>query len=514
MKLFYAMLGTETNTFSPMPTGLNVWRSTILVRSKETEGPMGRQRRQSLRPFLDRVAARGWEIEVGLQAFATPAGITPRPVYEGLRDELIGDLRAALPVDGVVLFLHGAMVAEGYDDCEGDVLARVRAVVGPDVPLGAELDLHCHLTADMLRYATALVGYKEYPHVDMIDRLVELFEIVADTAEGKVRPTMARFDCRMLGLFPTTSDPMKAMVQEMKELEGRHGVLNVWLCHGFPYADLPTIGMQAVAITDGDPVHAAQVAERVGRRVFSLRQRLRPPVLTIEQSLTRALQASRGPVTIADSSDNPGGGAPGDSTFFLQALLERGIADAALGPLYDPLAVAICHDAGVGATLQLRIGGKLGPSSGDPIDVTCTVIGLAEEVVQTVGTVGFSLGACAAVKVHTRTGTSQAPGTGIDVVLTEKRGQARTPEFFTALNIDAATKQILVVKSTQHFHAGFAPISSEVVYAAGAGALQEDVTAIPYTRVATHRYWPFVDDPFAEASLHSAVGPEETADAV
>jgi microcystin degradation protein MlrC len=500
MKLFYATLSTETNTFSPIPTGLNSWRSGTLMRSNESEGPTARRVRQTLRPLLDWAAARGWKIEVGLVANAEPAGIMPRSVYEELRDELIKDLRTSLPVDGVVLYPHGAMVAEGYDDCAGDLLTRSRAVVGSEVPIGAALDPHCHLTDDMLRNATVLVGFKEYPHIDAIDRILEAFELVAHTAEGKIRPAMARFECRMIESFPTTSEPMKSVVREMKELEGQSGVLNVWLCHGFPYSDVPTIGAQAVAITDGNPALAAQIAEQLGRRFFSLRKSLRRTPLSIDQSLTRAMGAERGPVTIADSADNPGGGAPGDSTFFLREMIKRGIEDAAVGPIYDPGAVSICHDAGVGGNLQLRIGGKLGPSSGNPIDVTCTVIGLANEVIQNYAGLRLSLGACAAVKVHLRSGNQGMASTGIDVVLAEKREQARTPELFTSLNIDAAAKKILVVKSTNHFHAGFAPISSEVLYSAGAGALQGDVTAIPYTRVATHRYWPFVDDPFAEDS--------------
>ena len=319
---------------------------------------------------------------MGLLANAAPGGVIPGPVYEGLRGELLADLRASLPVDGVVLYPHGAMVAEGYDDCAGDLLASVRQIVSPGVPVGAALGPHGNLTEDMLRHATVLVGFKECPPIDAIDRIREVFELMAETAEGKIRPTTARFECRMIEAFPTTSEPMKTVVREMRDLKSQTSVLNVWLCHGFPYVDVPTIGAQAVAITDGDASLAAQVAERVGRRLFSLRKRLRRSLLTIDQSLTQALRAERGPVTIADSADNLGGGAPGDSTFFLRKVIDSRIEGAALGTLYDPQAVSICHDAGLGSKLQLRIGAKLGPTSGDPIDVTCTVIGLADEVAQ------------------------------------------------------------------------------------------------------------------------------------
>ncbi len=491
-RVFFAMLGTETNTFSPIPTGMGIWRDTLLRRRREHPATVTRTQ-TVYGPLFRLLDQRGWELVPGLQAFATPGGKTPRVVYESLRDELLDDLSASGRIDAVMLFLHGAMVADGYDDCEGDLLRRVRARVGDRIPIGAELDLHCHVTDAMLTYADVLVGYKHYPHTDTYERLEDLFRIIADTTEGKVRPRMARAKCRMLGMFHTTRQPMSDFVDRLYAIEREPGVLNAWLAHGFPYGDVPDLGACAVVTTDGDANRAASLARDIRDAFFAIRERITPPLLTLDESLDAALAEPASPVTIADTADNTGGGAPGDSTFFLRAVLERGIGNVAIGPVYDPGAVAICHDAGPGAHLELRIGGKLGPESGEPVDCTCTVIDVAERVVQTLNGGPSNLGRSASVRIG-----SSAAG-AIEVTLTSKRVQAGSPELFTQLGIDPLTKRLLIVKSTQHFWAGFAPISSAVFYATGRGALQGRMQDIPYRRIRPGDYWPFTEQPVFEA---------------
>lgn len=501
-RMFLAMLSTETNTFSPIPTGLNVWRDMLLVRRSNPPDEDPHMLRMARELIGKRALEREWEIAEGLFAFAQPAGVTPRGVFEELRDELLADLEAAMPVDGVLLMLHGAMVAEGYDDCEGDLLRRARELVGPDVPVGAELDLHCHVSDEMLEQATVLVGYKEYPHVDMLKRMLELFTILADTAEGKVKPVMSTFKCRMTGLFPTTREPLRSFVDKLTELEDQEGVLNAWLGHGFPYGDVPDMGSNMVVVTDDDPVLGSKLAEEMGRKFFALREEVHVPTRTLADCLDTATAALEGPITIADTADNAGGGAPSDSTFFLAAMLERGIENAAIAPVWDPTAVEICQDAGVGARLSLRIGGKLGPTSGDPIDVDATVVGLCDELGNSLGGVDIPLGAAAGIKVHGRSGardmSGNAPTESIDLVLTTRRGQGFAPSIFSAVGIDPEQKHILVVKSTQHFHAGFAPISKAVLYAGDLGALPGDMSEIPLKRANTAKMWPFVDQPLED----------------
>jgi microcystin degradation protein MlrC len=187
VKIFGASLATETNTFSPMPTG----RKSFMVTRKGDYS--------TYLPFKDSMVAlwrkmaleNGYQYVESLIAGAEPAGKTLKKVYEDFRDEILADLRAALPVDAVLLDLHGAMVAQGYDDCEGDVIDHVRQIVGKDVPIGVELDLHCHISDLMVKQATIIITYKEYPHTDVADRAVELFHLIVDTVEGTINPTMS-----------------------------------------------------------------------------------------------------------------------------------------------------------------------------------------------------------------------------------------------------------------------------------------------------------------------------------
>jgi microcystin degradation protein MlrC len=495
MKMFFATLGTETNTFSPIPTGWNAWNSFLLVHGNEPiQGTMDPA--AYFRPIAEQ---RNWEISRGLLAYATPAGLTPQLVYESLRDELLSDLKAAMPVDGVMLLLHGAMVAGGYDDCEGDLLKHIRQVVGPDIPVGAVLDLHANMSDQMLQQASVLVGYKEYPHTDIYQRLEDLFYIVADAAEGKAQPVMHSFALPIIGgSYHTNKEPMQRFVREMEELEKQDAVLNVWLAHGFEYGDVPFIGVRMVVITDNNPVLAEEIAEKMGRKFYAMRREALSMPDTMDSCLDKAKAAPKGPITIADTSDNAGGGAPSDSTFFLAEMIARKIENAGIASIWDPVAVSICEDAGLGACLPLRIGGKLGPASGNPVDVTVTVIGLAENVQQELGGAQMSMGRCAAIKIHPGTDHPRdgSPENGIDVILSQHRIQPVAPNIFSELGIDPTRKKILVVKSNQHFYAAFEPISMEILYAGGMGALQSDMTTIPYKRVDTKRYWPFAENPF------------------
>jgi microcystin degradation protein MlrC len=376
------------------------------------------------------------------------------------------------------------MVAEGYDDCEGDLLEKIRSIVGQQAIVGAELDLHCHITEAMLRNATALVAYKEYPHIDILDRAEELFTILADAAEGKTRPTMAAYDCRMIGTFRTTEQPLRGYVDRMGALEGRERVLSVSLGHGFPWGDIADVGMKTLVVTDNDPAKAKDLARRLGEEIFAMREQIRPSFLGMDEALDRALAIEGGPVVIADTSDNSGGGAPGDATFFIRCVRERGITGVASCYYWDPMAVRFCQEAGLGASFELRIGGKCGRSSGDPLDLFVTVRGLAENVTQRFGQAPVNLGSLAWVSAE-----------GLDLVLATQRCQALHPEGMTKLGLDPMRRKIVLVKSTQHFHAGFAPIAKAVLYAAPPGTLQPNYAEIPYTKL-TRPYWPKVPDPF------------------
>ena len=486
-KIFIATLGTETNTFSPLPTGHKAFEEACLFRA----GSYGDRVPLFAAPLTvwRRLAEqRGWHVVESLCAFAMPAGRTVAKVFEDFRDEILADLQAAMPVDAVLLSLHGAMVADRYDDAEGDLLARVRAVVGPDVAVGAELDLHANVSRQKLEAVTAMVLFKEYPHVDVPERAEELFRLIADAVEGRTRPVIGWFDCRTAGVFHTTRQPMRGFVDKCAALEGRDGVLSVSIVHGFPWADVADMGSKIVVVTDGDRAKAERLASELGREFFALRQTTQPPYTSVEQAMARAVSHNQPkPLVLADVADNAGGGAASDSTFLLGAMLEAGIADGAIGMFWDPMAVRIAFEAGEGARLDLRLGGRMGPGSGPPLDLDARVIALRRDAqirfggrVQTVQPVGDM----AAFAVE-----------GIAVVCNTNRCQCLSVDCFTNVGIDPSKERVVVVKSMQHFHAAFAPLASEILYVAAPGAVAPDFRALPYAK-ASRNQWPFVDNPF------------------
>ena len=214
-RVFIACLATETNSFSPIPTGMSAFRESMLYFGEATAHPP-ELFSAPLHVWRRRGEAAGFEIAESLCAFAQPGGLVPREVYELLRDRIISDLKAAMPVDLVLLNLHGAMIAVGYEDCEGDLLGRVRELTGPGVVIGAELDLHANLSAAMLRHATFLVSYKEYPHTDIAERAEEVFVIGKAAMEGRCSPVMAATDCRMIGQWRTSAPPIDAFVARVQ----------------------------------------------------------------------------------------------------------------------------------------------------------------------------------------------------------------------------------------------------------------------------------------------------------
>jgi microcystin degradation protein MlrC len=482
MKIFAAGIVTETNTFSPMPTGAADFE---VVRAHELDSK-GLRDNSAMEVFRTRSLERSFDFVFSLYAFAQPAGLTVRKVYEDLRAEVLADLQKAGPVDIVLLPLHGAMVAEGYDDCEGDLIRHVREIVGPQVIIGVELDLHCHLTEDIVNYADLVVIFKEYPHTDIGDRAEDLFRLAVDTAEKRIQPTMALFDCQMIGMYLTPFEPMRSFVDDMMAAEGKDGVLSLSLAHCFPWGDVADCGARMLAITDNDPQQAQSVAETWGRRFYELRDQVTLQPLSMTAAFDKALATDGHPVVIADQADNAGGGAPSDATFVLRYMLERGITNAAIGMFWDPIVVQLAKAAGVGARLQVRLGGKMGPMSGDPLDLSVTVTGvidnMTQEWPQTSGALLMQCGDAVALHAH-----------GIDIIVNSKRGQVFSPQVFSNFGIKPEEKKILVVKSTQHFYAGFAPIAAAVIYMAAPGAVAPIMTDIPFFKANTNKY-PWVKD--------------------
>lgn len=467
-----------------MPTGMVTFEETLLRRGDATYHP-ATSFSVPLHVWRRLGEARQDQVTEGLAAFAQPSGVTTRQVYEQLRDEILDDIKARGPFDIVLLGMHGAMVADGYDDCEGDTLARVRAVVGSDIVIGVELDLHCSLTDTIIDTADAVVIYKEYPHIDIGERAEELFEICVKTHAGEISPVMAVHDCRMIDMWRTPVEPMKSVVDEMKAQEGKDAILSVSFAHGFPWGDVPAASAKMLTIADGDRDKASSVAQHFAQRIWDLRGQTSPKLLTISEALSMIEAGSKGLLVLADVADNAGGGAPSDSTFILAAALKQGVTNVLSGFYWDPIAVRFCQEAGEGAELDLRLGGKCGPTSGDPVDVRVTVKRIVENAVQTYGDGSQPMG----------TAVWMTTNVGIDLVATSTRIQVFHPDGFEQLGIRLDDYRAVIVKSIQHFYSGFAPRAARIEYVSAPGAIPPDFANIPYVKF-KDPYWPKVEQPF------------------
>ena len=489
MKIFLATLGSEIDTFSPIPTTIETFEVCCLKRPPLDEG----DKNWAVAPqllFAKLARKHGIEAVHGLCAFAMPAAVPEAALYESLRDEILNNLRAAMPVDAVIYHLHGAFVAQGYDDVEGDILERTREIVGTQAPVGALFDLHAHISESMVRNATVLVGLKEYPHVDYAERSREMFELIRQAATGQIKPVMSWFDCRMIGTIHTTREPMRSYVDRLHALEGEDGVLSISVSHGFPLADVPDMGASVIVVTDDVPEKGDALSRRLGYELFEMRDEVVSSYLTVEEGVSVAIeQAGHGkPVVIADPYDNPGGGAPSDMTFVLHELVRRGVRSAAVAYLWDPVAVSLAQQAGLGGTMSVSIGGKT-PISGEPLDVRARVVCLREDFEQRGygGDVLVPCGDCAAIEFD-----------GIQVVLSAEREQPLSLDAFTGFGIDPAQQDILVVKSTQHFYADFAGVADTFVYVHphARGTPASELFHIPFRRIRRPK-WPFDADPFS-----------------
>ena len=349
----------------------------------------------------------------------------------------------------------------------------------------------------------SVVVVREYPHVDVEPRAMQLAEILADAIAGIAQPTMARFDCRVVGLVPTVREPMRGFVdQVLVAADDEPGVLAASLGHGFPYLDAPGAGACALVVSNAR--RSARARRRGPRRNGLLcdpARRAAVSPIPLDLALDDALSGSHdGPVVLADMADNAGGGAPSDSTFVLAELLRRGVRESGVAPLWDPGAVRVAFAAELGSTVDLRLGGKSTRLSGDPLDVTARVKGLCRNLVQrwpqADGFAEMPLGDAACLDVE-----------GIDVVVVSLRDQAFGLELFTAFGIDPAAKRLLVLKSANHFRAAYDPIASDVVYVDAGGTLPADPRDVAYTRFDRHAF-PWIDDPLRDGAGESP--PSET----
>ena len=487
-RVFLGSIATESNTFSPLRTDLQDFKDSFFA--PPGQHPATPTLCSAIYPVARaRAAELGWSLIEGTATWAEPGGIVNQQSWEHLRDQLLDELRAALPVDIVLLGLHGAMVSQDCLDCEGELIAAARTVAGPDTIIAVTFDPHSHLTDKRVENADLITVFKEFPHTDFVETAENLIDLVRRMDDGQIAPAISTFDCRMIEILPTSQEPMRGFVDRIKTLEGTGNILSVSVVHGFMAGDVPDLGAKIIVITDNARDEGDVLAKKLGMELFAMRGRTRPDLLTPAEALAKAQAASNGPVVIADVWDNPGGGVPGDSTIILREMTARNIKNAALATIWDPVAVRTCMSAGEGVRLRLRFGGKMSSDGGEPIDAEVTVRRTQADATQSFGDSIVPLGDSAWIEVG-----------GIDVILNTVRSQVFNPDAFSNLGLDPTKKSILVVKSTNHFHDAFSRIASRILYAAVDGPYPNNPVTNGY-RELKRVVWPQVDNPHGLAEM-------------
>jgi microcystin degradation protein MlrC len=472
----------ETNTFCPEPTTTGPFKEYQWFHGDEIVHTHSGNRTY-LGGMLAAADERGIEVVPTFVANAYPSGTITRAAYDEIIGTLLDEITRAMPLDAVCLSLHGAGVAEGIDDLEGAVLAAVRERVGPDMPIAASLDLHGNITPLMLAHADGLFGNWHYPHTDSYERGAEAMEFLSRLLKHEIAPVMHLEQLPVM--IPTCStdlEPGKRLNALCREWEQRPGMIDCTIFHGFPYTDVPAVGMSVLTIADNDPALAEAAGKAVAEAIWEAREEYRPEILTTTEAITRALAVPEGPVVINDTSDNPGGGSPGDSTHLLRTMLAMQLENACYAYIFDPETAAQAHAAGVGATIDVRLGGKTDDLHGAPIEAAAYIKCLTDGQFRLTTPMGrgmqVNIGPMARLQIG-----------GVDVLVGSVRQQVLDDEIFLLHGIDVRRYRIVAVKSSAHFRAGYTHLATAIIAADAPGATTLDLSGFPYQHI-RRTMWP------------------------
>ncbi|WP_207458236.1 M81 family metallopeptidase [Azospirillum sp. SYSU D00513] len=429
--------------------------------------------------FMEAAGRQGWELVPTLWCAASPSAQVTKDAFERIAAMLIEGIGKAGPLDGVYLDLHGAMVTEHLDDGEGEILARVRAVVGPEVPVVASLDLHANVTPRMVAEADALIAFRTYPHVDMAETGRRCAAYMARRLAG---PPDAKAFRQIPFLIPivwqcTDMEPCRSLYRAVAELE-TGGVGSVSFLTGFPAADFADCGPSIIAYARSAG-EAERAADALMEKVIAAEGAFAGQVFSPEEGVRRAMEIARGatrPVVIADTQDNPGAGGDSDTTGMLRALVAAGAERAAIGVIVDPAAALKARAAGVGAEIRLALGGKSGVAGDAPFDGTFVVEAVSDGYLTATGPyyggARLRLGPSACLRIG-----------GVRVVVASSKAQLADQEMYRFVGIEPRDQAILVNKSSVHFRADFTPIAEAILVCAAPGPMPVSAADLPFKRL-------------------------------
>ncbi len=448
----------ESNTFAPLLASRERFLEGSLSYGPPLVSIWG-EAHHEVGGFIAGATKFGYELVPTAMAWATPSGPVTNEFFEHLVDALITGCRMA-EADGVLIALHGAMVTPSFPDADAEILRRLRAALGPKLPIAATLDYHGNLSPQMTESATILVGYQTYPHIDQRARGLLAAELLTRTVKGEIHPVCAIAKPPMLiNLLGqnTNRPPMTELMQMAREMEKQPGLLSISIIAGFTYADVPHLGPSVIAVADGDAEKATAAAQAIADAMWKLRAELHVACPTPEAAVRRAIASNRPPVLLIDLGDNIGGGSAGDGTVLLAELV-RQQARGFIVALHSPSSVEAAKVIGIGAMLELTVGGAVDHKHGEPV----TVRGMVK-----------SLHDGKWLEAEARHGGRRQNDQGHAAVLDIGNGNVlllnslRTPPFslgqLTSVGIDPQQAKIIIVKAAVAYKAAYAPIAGEII---------------------------------------------------
>ena len=482
MRIAIGMLMHESNTFVSTQTGLDDFAAYVLLYDHDIMQHFENAQTE-LTAFIDVLSTAEATIVPTIAANAMAGGPVTTEAFDHLLAALTERLHAALPLDGVLLALHGAMTTIVHPDAEAVILKSVRDVVGPDVPIAASLDLHGHITPEMLSLADILVGYHEYPHTDMVATGKRAARFLLDTLAEKIQPVMALTKCPLI-VSPvqarTANTPLADIIAKKEKQIQQSALLDVAFFPVQPWLDMPDLGFAVLVLADGDSMAAHDTADYLAALVWQSRDEFEPTLSSLEAAIDVGLQ-SEGITVVGDAGDAPTGGTAADNVHVLQTLIAKG-ADKAerltFLTLCDATAAQAAAQAGVGNTISVHVGHSISTQDGSPISISATVLTISDGNyhADSMG-ITLQLGLTAVLAVGS-----------IRLCVRSLPSMEWDPGMYTSLELNFQEAAIVFVKSPSHFRATFGDVADRILIADTLGATCPNMRKLHFTQVTRPLY--------------------------
>lgn len=479
-RILTAEFAHETNTFSRIATDEQAFRNRYFLRGDEAIAERG-DKNTELAGFLDAGRAHDWRVDHVLSAAAGPSGKVTAAAFDWLADPIVAAAQSG-DYDAILLGLHGAMVTDDSDDGEGELLARLRAVLPHGLPIAITLDLHANVSQRMCDLAEIILSYKTYPHTDMRAIARQAADILQRRLAGEIDPHTLLLRCPMLEEVNggrTDLGPMLERLRAARTWEQRDDAYAVSINAGFASADTAETGPTVLVTCEGESAAHAEFARGIAEDIWRRRGEVLNDYLEVDAaaSIAARFESVDGPLVIADYADNPGAGAYADATDLLRALLAADVENACFGPMVDAASVQKLARHAPGERVRIDLGGKTDPAfGGGPLDLEVELLGLYD---------GDYVGGGAMIGglVQHFGPTAVIRAGGIDILVTSLAEQLLDLQQFRSFGIDPARKRVVALKSMQHFRADFEPIAARVIVCDSGALCTPRYTRLEYRNV-------------------------------